>query len=493
MSFSIRNMQKAYAGVPVLKGVDLTIEKGEIHALLGANGAGKSTLIKCISGAEQHDSGEMTIEGLVFAPQSPSDAHRAGIAVVYQELSLASGLNVCDNVFLGQELRIGPLVRQRAQRNEVSSWLKQLGVNVDPSTDLVKLSNAELQVVEIVKVLRTSPKLLILDEPTASLTEREARELGVQLLELKKQNLPLLYVTHRLGEVFELADRVSVLRGGKVVLTGLVKDITEQQIVSAIAGRDIVSRKTTQFNFSVSKPLMEVRDLLAPGIGPINLDIHSGEILGVYGLVGSGRTELLETLFGGRKRHAGTVKVNGRPIRLRRPTDAVLAGIALVPEDRHRKSVFQNLVASENMLMAGTTRSGKLGFRSRRAERKSFSVMADRLNLQPRRPDLEARRFSGGNQQKLVLGRWLHDDDCKVLMLDEPTQGVDVGARGDLYSVLDSSAQRGLAVIVASSEPAELLQLAHRVIVLSQGRLAGTLSGAELDEERLLKLAHVGE
>lgn len=495
MSVVISNLKKAYSGVPVLKGVDLEIEDGEIHAFLGANGAGKSTLIKCLSGAEQPDSGAIEVDGKPFAASGPRDSMRAGISVVYQELSLASGLNVLDNVFLGQEYKCGPFVRKARESREVHQWFAELGVNIDPEADLLKLSNAELQVIEIVKALRTRPKLLILDEPTASLTEREAAQLSAQLLSLKKQKLPLLYVTHRLAEVFAIADRVSVLRGGKIVLSAKVSEITEQEIVSAIAGRSV---GTTPPDYAsqqqIRSPLAQIRGLTAPGIGPIDLDVNSGEILGVFGLVGSGRTELLEALFGARALASGTITLEGKALNLRRPSDAVRAGVALVPEDRLRKSVFQTLTAGENVAMASSAKFGTLGFRSKSSEKKAFHDVSRKLNLQPRRSDLEARRFSGGNQQKLVLGRWLQDgQDCRMLLLDEPTQGVDVGARGDLYNVLAESTKTGLAVVVTSSEPEELMQLAHRVVVLSRGQVAGVLHGTEINQERLLHLAHVGE
>jgi ribose transport system ATP-binding protein len=420
---------------------------------------------------------------------------RAGISVVYQELSLASGLNVLDNVFLGQEYKLGPFVRKAREAQEVRSWFAELGVTIDPEADLLKLSNAELQVIEIVKALRTKPKLLILDEPTASLTEREAAQLSAQLLSLKKSKLPLLYVTHRLSEVFAIADRVSVLRGGKIVLSARVSEVTEQEIVSAIAGRNVGTHPPDYtLKHETRSPLVEARGLTAPGIGPVDFHINKGEILGVFGLVGSGRTELLETLFGARALAGGEISLDGKSLSLRRPSDAVRAGIALVPEDRLRKSVFQTLTAGENVAMASAAKFATLGFRRKRLEQEAFHDVSRKLNLQPRRTDLEARRFSGGNQQKLVLGRWLQEgQDCRLLLLDEPTQGVDVGARGDLYNVLSESTKAGLAVVVTSSEPEELMQLAHRVVVLSRGQIAGILHGSEINQERLLHLAHVGE
>ena len=497
MAFSVSSLSKAYVGVPVLKGVDLAVEDGEIHALLGANGAGKSTLIKCISGAVQPDAGAIMVGGQHFSSLNPKEARRAGVAVIYQELSLAMSLNVTDNIFLGQELRVGPFVRRRAQRVEAAQWLEQLGIDLDPKADLAKVGSAEMQLVEIVKSLRAHPKVLILDEPTASLTERESEQLRQHLLSLKQQNLPVLYVTHRLAEVFGLADRVTVLRGGEVVLTSPVQNVTQEDLVEAIVGHRLGAGPSTAEDDKIEaqQPLLSISRLVASGIGPLDLDLHPGEIVGIFGLVGSGRTELLETLFGARRLHSGRIELAGRRLKLRNTADAVAAGIALVPSDRLRTSLFASMSSLDNMLLPSFVRLGRLGLRRRSEERHAFSEVAATMNLQPRRSDLEARRFSGGNQQKLVLGRWLQQGQpCTVLLLDEPTQGVDVGARRDLYDALrDFTGTGERAVVMTSSEPEELLRLAHRVVVLSAGGGVGVLRGAEITEHALLELAHTQE
>ena len=493
MAFAVRGLGKTYGGIEVLKDVDLVVEDGEIHALLGANGAGKSTLIKCLSGAVAPDSGEMIVGDRRYAALTPRDARQAGIAVIYQDLSLAMSLNVADNMFLGQELRHGPFVRRRAQHAEARHWLRELEVEVAPGDTLSALPAATLQAVEIAKALRGRPKVLILDEPTAALSEREAEALGQHLLVLKRQRLPLLYVTHRLNEVTALADRVTVLRGGRTVLTGKVAEISRERIMEAIVGQRVQTTRAVSVPSGVpARPMLSVRHLLAPGIGPIDFDVCGGEILGVFGLVGSGRTELLETLFGARTRYGGTMTLDGRALSHLSPATAVAEGIALVPSDRLRKSIIGALRAEDSMLLPAFRLLAWAGLMRRRsAERGVFQRAASQLNLQPPRPDLEARRFSGGNQQKIVVARWLNETrGCRLLMLDEPTQGVDIGARRDIYESLRATAAAGRAVLLTSSEPEELVQIAHRVVVLSGGRVAGMLAADEVEEGRLLALAH---
>jgi len=493
MAFAVYGLRKFYAGVEVLKGVDLVVADGEIHALLGANGAGKSTLIKCLSGAIAPDEGVMMIGDRRHSALTPKTAHAAGVAVIYQDLSLALSLDVTDNMFLGQELRVGPFIRKRAQRAEAARWLAELGADISPTASLATLGNAELQTIEIAKALRSRPRVLILDEPTAALSEREAEALGEHLLSLKRQRLPVLYVTHRLGEVFALADRVTVLRGGEVVLIGAVSQFSRAQVVDAIAGVrvDTTRRIASATVAGAPAPLLEVDGLLAPGIGPISFSVAPGEVVGVFGIVGSGRTELVEVLFGVRPMFGGEVRVDGRPLAGDRAAAAVKVGVALVPADRLRKSVLGSLSAGDNMLLASFRQIARGGLRRRRREAGAFTRATAALNLQPPRMDLEARRFSGGNQQKLVIARWLNETRaCRLLMLDEPTQGVDVGARSDIYEALRATARAGNGVLFTSSEPEELVQIADRVIVLSGGRIAASLRSAEIEETRLLSLAH---
>ncbi|MDQ4501794.1 sugar ABC transporter ATP-binding protein [Sinomonas sp. ASV322] len=494
-AFAVRSLHKSYGGVPVLQGVDLDVRPGEIHALLGANGAGKSTLIKCIAGVTQPDSGAIEIGGSSYAQLSPSSSRAAGVAVIYQELSVAPTLSVTANVFLGNERRFGPFVRHRAQAREAKRALADLGMDLDLARPLGSYGAAESQVVEIVKALRSEPRVLILDEPTASLTQKEAEQLADKMRALRAQGVPLLFVTHRLDEVFALADRVSILRAGKIVLSKATRDCTPRELVTAIVGRDPETLARTGAAASTgTPPLLAVRDLVGPDLGPLDLDVFPGEVLGLYGLVGSGRTELLESLFGARLTVRGQIVLDGKELRLSGPGAAIGVGIALVPSDRKRKGIIGELSAQANVILSSGRALGRAGFRRRAAEGRSFRSVAADLDLRPMSPRLEGRRFSGGNQQKLVVGRWLQPElGCRILLLDEPTQGVDVGARADLYRAVRAFVGTERAAIVASSEPTELQQLADRVIVLSRGRVATTLPVAEATEHRLIELAHLSE
>jgi ribose transport system ATP-binding protein len=500
VGFEVRRLTKSYGGVAVLRDVDLAVTDGEIHALLGANGAGKSTLIKCLGGGVIPDSGEIVIQDRSFTSLAPRQARAAGIAIIYQDYSLAATLTVAENIFLGEELRAGPFTRRREQNRRAGEILQWLGASgIDPQARVESLRGADQQVVEIAKAIKTEPKLLLLDEPTASLTEAEVATLMSHLRRLRERGLPIVYVTHRLGEVFEIADRVTVLRDGAVVLSAPVPAITRGELVEAIAGRETEEdRGAAAVPEGVDRRtrLLEATQIVAPGIGPVDLALDAGEILAVFGLVGSGRTELLETIFGARRMARGSLRLEGKPVRFRDPADAIEKGVAFVPSERLRNSLFPPLTGLENVLLP-RMREYSLGrvLRAPPKERRAFFAIAQHLGLQPPRADLPAGRFSGGNQQKLVLGRWLgKTGSLKALLLDEPTQGVDVGARLDLYTAIRSIArEQGCGVVLTSSDEEEVEAVADRAIVLSRGLVAGEFRGAEIEGRRMLHVAHLGE
>jgi ABC-type sugar transport system ATPase subunit len=496
MSVSLRELTKRYGGATVLDAISMTVENGEIHALLGGNGAGKSTLIKCVSGAVVPDDGEILLDDRVHRAMTPREAMQSGVAVVYQDLSVVDSLSVADNIFLGTEKRIGPFVLKRKTIAESREWLDRLGGRLDPRQSVGSLGGAERQIVEIAKALRRRPAVLILDEPTAALTEAEAERLAGILRGVRAEGQAILFVTHRLAEVFDLADRVTVLRGGKVVLTGLVRDVSREDLVRAIAGRNVMPRSPAPGTAGAAKAAngLEVRGLVAPGVGPIDITVPSGQVLGIFGLVGSGRTELLEAVFGARKRRSGTVSVAGRPL-AGGVTEAIAAGLALVPSDRLRNGVIAAMRADDNVLLPKFSPLARLAlWRNRVAEREDLASVFEGLDVRPAMPALEAQGFSGGNQQKLVVGRWMsRHAKCSVILLDEPTNGVDVGGRSELYDAVRAFAGRGNAAVLTSSEPSELLQISDRILVLARGRAVLDVDRSEASEEMLISAAHRDE
>ncbi|OJU83902.1 MAG: hypothetical protein BGO11_00815 [Solirubrobacterales bacterium 70-9] len=494
MPLEVRGLTKAFGGELALDGVDLDIGAGEIHALLGPNGSGKSTLIGCLSGRLVPDRGSMAVGGKPVSRFTPRSALAAHTAVIYQHFSLAPTLSVADNVFLGSEhVRKGGLLDRRRQRAETQALLNRLGVDIDPRAPVSALSVGQKQLVEIAKALRHEPELLILDEPTAALGEAEARALGRQLIGLRNSGLSILYVTHLLGEVFEIADKVTVLRDGRVALR-VDKQATDRgEILRAIApagGAHELSRSDAESPDGT--PVLELRQFRAPGVGPIDLRVGKGEVVAVFGLLGSGRSELLEALYGLHGRTGGTVSLQGETFVPRSPSRSLRRGVALVPADRARQSVFADLPAIDNMLLPHLAAIGSPLWRSRRGETRTFTRTAEAMRLAPPVARAPARSYSGGNQQKLVVGRWLASlREIGLLLLDEPTQGIDIGARGDLYELVRGfAATNSRGVLFTSSDPDEVLALADRVLVIARGRLVAELRGSTVTAEAMLDQAH---
>jgi ABC-type sugar transport system ATPase subunit len=474
--------------------VDLNVKDGEIHALLGPNGSGKSTLIRCLSGAVRPDDGTIEVGGIEHLAFTPREAIAAGTAVIYQNFSLVPSLTVAENVFLGDELRAGLRIDRAAQETQAGRLLAQFGRPIRADIPVGRLRVGDRQLVEIAKALRRSPKLLVLDEPTAALGERESEQLGVHLRRLRDEGLAILYVTHLIGEVFAIADRVTVLRDGHIVLKDDVASVNAAQIIEAISpasGQRIVAG-TRGREKSGDSLALELNDVVVEGVGPITLSLQSGEVLAVFGLLGSGRTELLEAIYGSRKIVSGLVRVGGRQLKVTSPSAALRAGIALVAGERIRQSIFDKMSTMDNMLLPHVARLSRWLTRRKKTERAIFHDTAKDLRLQPNDPNTIAWALSGGNQQKLAVGRWLaalHHVD--VLLMDEPTQGIDVGARRDLYELVRRLAHGdGKSILFTSSDPEETLSLADRVLVLRRGRIVAELEPEGLTEQRILSIAH---
>ncbi|WBU37985.1 sugar ABC transporter ATP-binding protein [Homoserinibacter sp. YIM 151385] len=493
MTLTIASAAKSYGSFRVLHDIDLEVAPGEVHALLGPNGAGKSTLIKCIGGVQPFDAGDIRLDGEPLAPVSPSEAFELGIATIHQHLSLIGSLSVSDNIFLGSELRRGGLVARGEQRRRTQELLDRFGITTRPDALVSTLPVGVKQLIEIAKAWhRTDVRVLILDEPTSALAEDETLRLFVEIERMREAGARIIYTTHRLGEIYRIADRVTVVRDGGIALTGSTADVRPEQIVAAISGRDdLTAGPPSRAASGRVEPLLDVRGLTGPRFGPVDLAVGAGEIVGLYGVLGSGRSSILETLAGEHRPEAGSAELAGRPLPLRRsPADAIAAKLAFVPSDRAKQALWGSLAAADNMLMPSYRALATAGLRSAADERAAFDATAERLDLQPPDPRRPGGDFSGGNQQKIVLGRWLQDDELRLLVLDEPTQGVDVGARQKIYETCRELAASGTGVLFASSDADEVVRLADRVLVVDHGRVVAEYAGDAITEDALLRSAH---
>ncbi|MFE8991027.1 sugar ABC transporter ATP-binding protein [Streptomyces collinus] len=486
----ISGLTKSFGGVRALDGVDLTVPAGQVHALLGHNGAGKSTLIKCLGGAYPPDAGTIEVGGTSYTRLTPRESIASGVAIIFQTLSVVDALTVAENIFLGQEWTRHGRIDRRAQEEVAAGLLQRVAAKCSPRDRVGDLPMGQRQLVEIAKALSRSAAVLVLDEPTAALSGAETDALAQRVEDLRTQGLAIVYVTHLLGEVERLADAVTVLRDGRVAHHATVSGQTRRELVEAIAGRP--ARTVAKSPRPPARPRLVAEDLRGPGFGPVGLSVAEGERVGLFGLIGSGRTRILETLYGRRRATAGTIRVGDRTVAPARPADALAAGIALVPADRRTQGLFPSMTAQDNALLPSVKPLSRLGVRALSSERRVFGALATAVGLRPARPRLPAGAFSGGNQQKLVLGRWINEArQVDVLLLDEPTQGVDVGARQEIYRVVSTLAEeRGTAVLFASSDPEEIVALADRCLIVARGRIAGELSGAELTEQALLSAVH---
>jgi ABC-type sugar transport system ATPase subunit len=493
MTAIITGLTKRYDSTLALDAVDLEIASGEVHALLGHNGAGKSTLIACLGGGTSPTSGTVVIDGVEHSSLDPRSSIAEGIAVIYQHLSVIEGLTVAENLFLGQERTHGRVVVDRAtQRRLAREALATVGSIADPDTLVSELPIGQRQLVEIAKALQRDAKLLILDEPTAALSHAESERLAELVIELKQRGIAILYVTHLLNEVMQLADRVTVLRNGRSVWSAHRSGFTKADLVDAISGGHAhVSDRPAPIEAD-AEPRLDIEGVTGPRLGPIDLIVRPGEIIALYGLIGASRTRLLDMVFGRRRRDAGIVRVDGAPILGVSPRSSLAAGLALLPGDRAKEGLFASLPALDNIVVHVMQSLAKAGIRDLRAERSVLDTVSELLSLRPRASRLPAGRFSGGNQQKLLLGRWVNERaGVKVLLLDDPTQGVDVGARREIYDVIRRlAADRGLAVIVATNEPEEVMELAHRCVVMHKGAVIDDIDVAATSADALLAIIH---
>ncbi|MEU7201374.1 sugar ABC transporter ATP-binding protein [Streptomyces sp. NPDC045470] len=511
-------ISKSFPGVRALDGVDLDVAAGETHCLLGQNGAGKSTLIKVLAGVHQPDAGEIRWQGAPVVLKSPAAAMRLGIATIYQELDLVEHLSVAENVFLGHERATAGFVRPREARTATATILRRLGhPEIDPRAPVGSLSAAGQQIASMARALSHDVRLIVMDEPSAALDPDEVGNLFRIVAGLTGAGVAVVYISHRLEEIRQVGDRVTVLKDGRAAARGLDARTTRTgDIVTLMTGRtvehtfpvrqraappvptaDSAPAPTPAFTpvptaAPTPTPALTVQGLARRGeFAPLDFDLYPGEILGLAGLVGSGRSEILETVFGARRPTAGRVLVGGRPLRPGSVPAAVRAGLGLAPEERKSQALLLLESVNRNVSVSSLPRFSRAGWLDRVAERSATSAATRNLSLRPDDPDRPVRTLSGGNQQKAVLARWLLRG-CRVLLLDEPTRGVDVGARAELYALVRRLADDGVAVLLVSSELPEVLGLADRVLVLREGRVVHEDSAAALDEHRVLDLVMAG-
>ncbi len=475
------DLSKSYAGVTALKSVSFELERGEVRALIGENGAGKSTLIKILTGAVQPDSGVVELEGRPVIDNNPHLSRALGIVAIYQQPSLFPDLTVAENIALATEKQtLWRRVDWRARRIQARELLARVGSDIDPDAEVSTLGMPQQQIVEIAKALGTNAKVLILDEPTASLTEREVQNLFRVLRELRAHGVGLIYISHRLEEITEIADRVTVLRDGSLVETRSIQDVSREELIRLMVGRELAAVFPKR-EVALGDVVLELR-------GRVNLTVRAGEIVGLAGLVGAGRTELAETLFGLRPAQDLEVLLRSQRVQINSARQAVELGIAYVPEDRRRHGLIMEMPIAANLTLADLDAIATRGLLNFARERKLAWKLKEELSVKTVSIDIPVDRLSGGNQQKVVIGRWLATNPA-VLILDEPTQGVDVGAKSEIHRIMGELAGRGLAILMISSEMPEILGMSDRIAVMRGGRIEGIVNRREATQQRVLALA----
>ncbi|HJZ76209.1 MAG TPA: sugar ABC transporter ATP-binding protein [Vicinamibacterales bacterium] len=488
-------ISKSFAGVRALRGVSFDLRPGEVHALVGENGAGKSTLIRIVTGAEFPDAGTLTVAGTTVQRFDPAPARALGIAAIYQQPALFPDLTVAENIALPVEGG-GPLRRVdwTARRQRARQLFDQIGAAIDPDRRAATLSMPERQLVEIAKAIDAEARILIMDEPTASLTDREIDHLLDVVRRLRARGTGIVYISHKLDEIFAVADRVTVLRDGESIATRLREAIDRDELVRLMVGRDLTALYGTRHLpgtcLAPGLAALELRHVsnAERGVRQVSLTVHRGEIVGLAGLVGSGRTELAETIFGLTPLDGGEILVNATPARIVTPADAIRLGIAYVPEDRQRHGVIADMSVVANTTLNNLPAVAAHGLIDEEAERRAAATYVERLRIKTSSIDADVGGLSGGNQQKVALARWLSIEPG-ILILDEPTQGIDIGAKAEIHGIVDRLAERGVAILMISSDLPELLAMADRVAVMRRGRLAGTLSRGDATSQAVMALA----
>ena len=491
----MRKIDKRFTGVHALRQVDFDLDEGEIHALVGENGAGKSTLMKVLIGINPRDSGEIHYLGHPFNPRDPKHALEMGIGIIHQELNMMDHLTVAQNIFIGRESmqRNGILLDKRDQNERAAELFKRLKMKIDPTESLGRLTVGKQQMVEIAKAVSHRLRILILDEPTAALTDAEIDELFTIMRDLVSRGAGMIHISHRLDEIHRIADRVTVLRDGERVDTRKTSEVTKQQIINMMVGRVIYEQPKTRSSVPAGAPVVLRVNRLNAGrlVKNVSFELRQGEILGIAGLMGSGRTETARAVFGADEVQSGTIEVRGRLVSIQSPEDAVACGIGYLSEDRKRYGLAVNLSVRDNLAMATYDNFQRGLFIQASKVRRVTEDYVQKLNI--RTPSLEQllRNLSGGNQQKVVIAKWLIRN-CDILIFDEPTRGIDVGAKSEIYTLMNGLTREGKSIIMISSELPEILRMSDRILVMCEGRLTGELPIEEASQEAIMEYATMG-
>ncbi|MGG1592374.1 sugar ABC transporter ATP-binding protein [Terribacillus saccharophilus] len=486
---TMNNIDKSFNGVSVLKKVSFHVAQGEIHALLGENGAGKSTLMNILGGVHPFDNGSIQINGEEVKITNPRAAQEYGISFIHQELNVVSDLRVYENMFLGSEIRTryGFLkVDEMCQKtNEI---LAKLGVDIDPKEYVRNLETSYKQLIEISKALLHKSKMIIMDEPTTSLAEHEVKRLFGLMNNLKQSGVSIIYISHKLKEIKEVCDSYTVLRDGELVGNGSMEDENLDTITKLMVGKSISQERLIQ-DHTFGSEVLEVNNLSSPGsFSNISFTLKKGEIAGFTGLAGDGRTELFESLFGYRKTYTGEIKINNQLIKIDHPRKAVKAGLGLVPKDRKENAIIKDLNVIHNMSLSSIGNFEKMAFIQEKLEKERFQYYKEKLNIKVHNPRITIDKLSGGNQQKVIIAKWL-EVDTDIIIFDNPTQGIDIGAKQEIYHQIVSLAEQGKAVIILSSEAPEILKVCHQIYVMFQGEITASFKGEEVTEDEIMSYA----
>ena len=484
----MKGIQKSFYGNAVLHQVNFSLKAGSVHALMGENGAGKSTLMNILAGMHRKDGGEILIEGKKAEINEPLDSQKMGVAMIHQELSSVTEMSVAENIYLGREPVIHGLIDYRKMYRQTEELLGILNIKLNPKIKMGKLRMADRQLVEIAKAVSQNAKILIMDEPTSSITEKEVENLYQIIRDLKSRGTGIVYISHKMEEVYTITDEITVLRDGESIATWQTKDVTNDMVVKAMVGRELKEQYPKK-EVKIGEPVLEVRNLTHSGeFEDISFTLHRGEILGLVGLVGAGRTETMQALFGLSKPESGEILLKGEKTELKKPADAIRKGIAYVTEDRKGEGLVLPMSIAHNTTLPSLKElSGKLFIRKGEEQKQSEKVLSD-LKVKMSSPRLAVKNLSGGNQQKVVLAKWMMKNP-EIIIFDEPTRGIDVGAKAEIYKLMGEFVSQGKAIIMISSEMPEAMGMSDRIIVLSNHRISGELSREEFSQDSIMTMA----